>query len=176
LHGGRLGLRRRIDPAGMDAPAQAIGHLGVDRSEAHQATKSRLDMATGATEPVIKIEVAECGVEVVAPHQNNNASAEPNAFGVSGRAVNGLRGFHEFIGFALIVLGGIGGGGGICRFGRLILGAKVATLGNRASNPDQKCKPGDGEVAQNRTFKLRHPTTHKFPDLFLVLGNPGRVV
>ena len=158
----------------MDPAAQAIGHLGIDRSEAYQTTKSCLDMAARATKPVVKIEMAERGVEVVAPHQNHYPAAEPNAFGVSSRAVNGLCRFHEFVGFALIVLGGIGGG--ICRFGRLILGAKVAALGDRTSDPDQKCKPGDGEVAQNRIFKLRHPSTHKFPDLFLVRNEPGRVV
>ena len=156
----------------MDAAAQAIGHLGIDRSEAHQTTKSCLDMTARAAKSVVKIEVAERGVEVVAPHQNYHPAAEPNAFGVSGRAVNGLRRFHEFVGLALIVLGGIGGGSGICRFGRLILGAKVAALGDRASDPDQKCKPGDGEVAQNRIFKLKHPTTHKFPDLFSSEASP----
>jgi hypothetical protein len=160
----------------MDAAAQAIGHLRIDGSEAHQTAKSRLDMAARAPKPVVKIKVAECGVEVVAPHQNHHPAAEPNAFGVSGGAVNGLSRFHEFVGFALIVLGGIGWGSGICRFRRLILGAKVAALGNRASDPDQKCKPGDGEVAQNRVFKLKHPTTHEFPDLFLVRSKPGRVV
>jgi hypothetical protein len=131
-------------------------------------------MAARAAKPVVKIEMAERGVEVVPRYQNHSPAAEPNAFGVSSRAINRLRRFHEFVGFALIVLGGIGGGCGICRFGRLILGAKVAALGNRASDPDQKCKPGDGEVAQNRIFKLRHPSTHKFPDLFPSEASPGR--
>jgi hypothetical protein len=38
-------------------------------------------------------------------------------------------------------------------------------LGKSASEPDQECKPGYGEVARNRILKLKHPSTHKFPEL-----------
>ena len=69
-------------------------------------------MAAGAAEPVVEIEMAKGGVEVVAPHQADHAAAEPDAFRVAGRAVDGLRGLDEFVGLALIVLGGIGGIGG----------------------------------------------------------------
>jgi hypothetical protein len=33
-------------------------------------------------------------------------------------------------------------------------------------------KPGDGEVAQNRVLKLKHTTTHKFPDCCLPVASP----
>ena len=33
-------------------------------------------MAARAAEPIVEIEVAECGVEVVAPHQAHDAPAE----------------------------------------------------------------------------------------------------
>ena len=69
-------------------------------------------MAAGAAEPVVEIEVAECGIEVVAPHQAHDAAAEPDAFRVSARAVDGLGRLDEFVGFALIVLVGVGGIGG----------------------------------------------------------------
>jgi hypothetical protein len=29
-------------------------------------------------------------------------------------------------------------------------------------------------MAQNRTLKLKHPSTHRFPDLFPFRGQPGR--
>jgi len=93
-------------------PLKLSGTLGIDRSEAHQTAKSRLDMAARAAKPVVKIEVTECGVEVRRAHQNHHTAAEPNAFGVSGRAVNGLRRFHEFVGLALIVLGASVGAAG----------------------------------------------------------------
>jgi len=55
----------------------------------------------------------------------------------------------------------------IARLGRLVLGA--AALGKSAINADgtetnQEGEPGNGEVAQNRTFQLKHTSTHKFPD------------
>ena len=62
-------------------------------------------MAAGAAEPVVEIEVAEGGIEVVAPHQAHHAAAEPDAFRVSGRAVDGLGRLDEFVGLALVVLG-----------------------------------------------------------------------
>ena len=43
-----------------------------------------------------------------------------------------------------------------------------------ASDTDQECKPGDGEVAQNRILKLKHTSTHKFPDFVPARGQPGR--
>ena len=167
----------------MDASAQAIRCLGIvclgiDRAEAHQTTKRRLDVTARATKPVIKIEMAKGGVEIVAPHQDHDPAAKPNAFRVSGRTIDGLRCLNEFVGFALTFLGHIGRRGRIWRgrFSRLILGAKVAALGDRASDTDQECKPGDGEVAQNRIFKLKHPSTHKFPDLFPARRQPDVLV
>jgi hypothetical protein len=173
-----LRLRRRIDPAGMDASAQAIGRLGINRPIANQTAKRRLDVTARATKSVIQVKVTKRGIEVVPRHQNHDPAAKPNAFGVSSRAVNGLCRFHEFVGFALIVLGCIGGGGGRSRrrFARLILAMKIATLGDSASDTDQKCKPGEGEAAQHRSFKQKHPSTHKFPDCFSHAANADALV
>ena len=98
--------------------------------------------------------MAKRGIEVVAPHQDHDPASEPDAFRVSGRAVDGLRCFNEFIGLALTVLGGVGRGGRICRgLALLVLGAKVAALRQGtlrqggASDTDQECEPGNGEVA-----------------------------
>ena len=163
----------------MDPSAQAIRNLGVDRTEeAYQAAKGRLDVAARAAKPVVKIEVAKRGIEIVAPHQDHHAAAEPDAFGVSGWTIDGLRRLDEFVGPALTVFGRISRRSRACRRGlaRLILGAKVAALGKGASNAEQQCKPGDGEVAQNRMFKLKHPSTHKFPDCFLPAANKHALV
>jgi hypothetical protein len=166
----------------MDPSAQAVRRLGVDRAEAYQATKSRLHMAARAAEPVVQIEMAERGIEVVAPHQDHDPASEPDAFRVSGGAVDGLRCFNEFIGLALTVLGGFGGSGRICRrLAGLVLRAKVAALGEGATGPDQECKQGNGEVAQSRNLKPEntgkhtstHNSTHKFPDLLPARSPPG---
>jgi hypothetical protein len=132
----------------MDAAAQAVWRLGVDRAEPYQTTKSRLDVAAGAAEPVVKVKMAERSIEVVTPHQNHYPAAKPDAFRISGRPVDGLRGLDKFVGLALTVLGGVGRGGRICRrLALLVLGAKVAALRQSASNANQEGKPGNGEVA-----------------------------
>jgi len=65
-------------------------------------------MAARTAKPIVKVEMAKRGIEIVAPHQNHHPATKPDAFGVSGRAVDGLRRFDEFVGFALTFLGRIG--------------------------------------------------------------------
>ena len=97
----------------MDTAGKGFRHFGVDlAAKAGQAAEGGLDMAAGATEAVVQVEMAERGIEVVPPHQADHAAAEPDAFGVSGRAVDGLRRLDEFVGLALVVLAGVGGIGG----------------------------------------------------------------
>ena len=92
----------------MNAAVQRLGHLGIDlAAKPGQAAKRRLDMAAGATEPVVEIEVTKGGIEIVEPHQTHDTATEPDAFGVSSRTVDGLRGLDKFIGLALVVLGRI---------------------------------------------------------------------
>ena len=150
-----------------------LGDLGIDlAAKPGQAAERRLDMAAGAAEPVVEIEVTKGGIEIVEPHQAHDAAAEPDAFGVSGRAIDGLGGFDELVGLALVVPWRRRPAGRHSRagFARLILGVGVAALGSGASGTDQERKPGDGEVAQNRILKLKHPSTHKFPDLLPARG------
>ena len=65
---GGLRLRVGVDPAGVDAAVQAVRHFRIERAESDEAAERRLDMAAGASEAVIEIEMAERGVEIVAPH------------------------------------------------------------------------------------------------------------
>ena len=119
-------------------------------------------MAAGAAEPVVEIEMPECGVQIIPPHQANHPAAEPDAFGVSARAVDGLGRFDEFVGLALVVLVGVGGIGR--RLAGLILGSRGAALGERASRSDQEDQAGSGYSPQNRNSWIKHPSTHTFPD------------
>jgi hypothetical protein len=94
----------------MNASVQRFGHLRIDRcAKSGQTAECSLHVAAGAAESVIEIEMPESGVEVVKPHQAYDTAAKPNAFRVTGGTIDGLRGFGEFIGFALAVLGGIRG-------------------------------------------------------------------
>ena len=115
-------------------------------------------MAAGTAEPVVEIEVAKGGIEIVDPHQTDDAAAEPDAFRVPGGAVEGLGGLDKLGCLALIVLGGVGRGigGGLARL--------IAALGERAAEPEQQEQAGNCELAHNRHLWLKHPSTHKFPD------------
>ena len=148
----------------MNAVVQALLHLVVDlRAKPGQAAEGGLDVPAGATETVVKVEVAKGRVQVVAPHQANDAPAEPDAFRVTGRTIDRLRGLGKFIGSALVVLGGVGTArGGLAG---LILICRCAALGKRCPDTDHQCQPGYGEVTQSGYLKLEHPLKHEFPDL-----------
>jgi len=157
---------------------QAVGHLWIDGAEeARQAAERGLDMTAGAPEPVVEVEMAKGGVEIIPIHQHHHPAAEPDAFGVAGRAVDGLRGFREFVGLVRAILGRVRGRGGAGRrrLAGLILGMHVATLGHRGPNDDQQGKSGDGEVAKKRNLELKQPSTHKIPDSFPARGRLGEV-
>jgi hypothetical protein len=133
-------------------------------------------VAARAAKPVVQVEMAERGVKIVEPHQAHDPSTKPNAFGISGRTVEDLGGLDEFVGLALAVLGGIGRTGGTAcrRLLGLILGAKIAALGNCGSNTDQECEAGDGETTQNRIPEPKQQPTHKVPDLLSARACPNR--
>ena len=149
----------------MDAAVEGFGHFGIDLSaKAGQAAEGRLDMAAGAAEPVVEIEMPERRIQIVTPHQANHPAAEPDAFGVSTRAVDGLGRLDEFVGLALVVLVDVGGIGGR-RLAGLILGIRGAALGKCAGRSDQEDQAGSSQAPKNRNSWIKHPSTHTFPDL-----------
>ena len=161
-----LRLGAGVDPAGMDTSAQAFRCFGVDGAKAHETPERRLNVAAGAAKAVVKVEMAEGGVKIVAPHQDHHAAAEPDAFRVSGRAIEGLRRLDELVGLALVISGRIGRGGRGCRAGfGLILGTQIAALGDSAPDTEQQCETGCGETTQARILEPKHPLTHKIPEL-----------
>src|SRR4051812_5379359 len=80
LCGGSLWLGTRVDPAGMNASTQAFRGFGIDGAKAHETPERRLNVSSRTAKTVVQIEMAERGIEIVAPHQYNNAAAEPDAF------------------------------------------------------------------------------------------------
>jgi hypothetical protein len=146
---------------------EAARHFVVDLSgKARQAPERRLDVTAGTPETVVQIEMAKSGVEIVVPHQTHHAAAEPNAFGISSRAVDGLCRFGDLIGLTLIFFGGCVRGSRICsrRLAGLILSRWTAALSHSAAQSDDEADAGKGEVAQNRSLKLKHTSTHRFPE------------
>jgi hypothetical protein len=158
----------------MDAIIQAFWNLVVDLgAKPGQAAEGRLDVTARAAKTVVQVEVAEGGIEVIAPHQANHAPSEPDAFRVTGRTVDGLGGFGEFVGFALIVPRGIrrarGRLAGLVRVG-------WPALGQRAAQAEHQGQSGSNEIAQNRKPTLKHPLTHKFPDLVPAQAVPAKIL
>ena len=101
----------------------------------HDAPERGLNVLTGTAEPVVEIEMAEGGVEVVAPQQADHPAAEPDAFRIAGRAADLGGGFGEFIDLALGILGGVG----LAGLRRLVAGLGVAALGQaRRTEPARK--------------------------------------
>lgn len=148
----------------MNAAAQRIGRLGVNRSEPDQTTECRLDVTTRASEAIVEIEMTEGRIQVIAPHQKNYAAAEPDAFRISRRTINDARGFDKFVGFALTVFGAVGS---ICRAPRgrlvLILGSKIAALRDRSADAEQQGEAGNGKTTQQRFLKPKQHSTHESP-------------
>src|SRR5947209_6289665 len=61
-----LRLGGRVDPASVHTAVQGLGDLGIDLgAEAGQTAERGLDVAAGAAETVVQIEVAEGGIEVI---------------------------------------------------------------------------------------------------------------
>lgn len=142
----------------MNVVSQTVRHLVVDlRAEPGQATEGSLDVPARAAKAIIKVDMAKGGVEIVDPDQLHHASPEPDAFGISGWAVDGLRRLDELVGLALIFLGRIGRTIG----GRLAL--VLTALGKNLTRGKQQDQSGDREMAQYPDLSLKHPT-HTFPE------------
>jgi hypothetical protein len=54
-------------------------------------------MSARTPEAIVEVDVAERRIEVVAPQQVDDAAAEPDAFGIAGRAVEDAGGFGELV-------------------------------------------------------------------------------
>ena len=149
----------------MDAGVHVAGRLGIDDADqpkAGQATERGLDMPAGAPEPIVEVEVPEGGIEIVMRNQNDGTAAEPDAFGVAGRAVDGLGGLGEFVGLALVILGGLRGGAAAWP---AVVGMVFPALGEGTAARWQQDGNGNSKMPQKPELGLKHPPTHKFPDI-----------
>jgi hypothetical protein len=104
--------------------------------------------------------MAERGVEIVAPHQPDHTPAEPDAFRVSGRAVDRLRSLYELVSLALAVLGGVSRG----LLGGCLLSAAIAALGDGCPDPDEQGQSRNGDALKNCNSKPGTNPTHEIPD------------
>jgi hypothetical protein len=70
----------------VNAAIEAFLRFRIDISLPDQAAEGHLDMAAGAAEAIVEVEVAEGGVEVIPPEQIDYAPSQPDAFRVGGGA------------------------------------------------------------------------------------------
>ena len=75
----------------------------------NQAAEARLDMAGRAAETIVKIEMAEGGLDIISPEQAHDPPAEPDALGIAGRASNHTLGFRIFVYLVQLILTGRAG-------------------------------------------------------------------
>ena len=92
----------------------------------------------GTAETVVKIEVAESGIEIVAPEQADHAPAEPHAFRIAGRSVNRMLRFGVFVDL-LGFFGGILAGWRLLRSGVRVTALRHSRMDEGAYGND---KPG----------------------------------
>ena len=146
----------------MNPAGQGFGDLGVDgRAKPHHTAEGGLDVAAGAAEALVEVKMAERRIEVVAPHQADHAAAKPDAFRVSGGAVDRLGRLDELVGLTLAFLGGV-------RWSRLfggrVLGPEVTALSDCSPDPDKQSKGRNGDSLKNRNSKPGTYPKHEIPD------------
>ena len=100
----------------MDPSVQAFRGLRIDIATVQdQAAERYLNMCARAAEAIIQVEMAEGGIEIVAPEEGDHAAAEPNAFRIAGCAGEGVLGFGEFVHFLRLFCGLLTGRRGLVR-------------------------------------------------------------
>src|ERR1700730_17152487 len=99
-----------IEPAFTDAlfEIRRLGILGIDVALPHDAAEGGLDVPGRTTEPVVKVEMAKGGIEVVAPQQTDHPPSQPHAFRICGRAAQVLFGLRVFVDLLRPVLVAVG--------------------------------------------------------------------
>src|SRR5215831_3046840 len=81
----------------MDPTVKGFLSFGIDVSLPYQTAEGGLDVGARAAETVVKVEMAEGRIEVVAPEEANHAAAKPDTFRVAGRPRHHTGGLGDFI-------------------------------------------------------------------------------
>jgi hypothetical protein len=125
---------------------------------AEKTAQARLHVAARAAEPVVKIEVADRGVDVVPAQQADDATAMPYAFRIGGRPAELTRGFGE-VGLVLLALVHLS----LFLIGRLLIAAALrkGAAAQDARRQDETCRE------EERGQATGSGEEHRFSALFL---------
>jgi hypothetical protein len=107
----------------MNPAVKSFLGLRVDISLANQTAEGGLDVGTWASETVVKVEMAEGRIKVVAPEQANHAAAKPNTLWIAGRTGQNTGSFGDFIDLFLGLFGRVSRR--FLRFGRFAVAAAL---------------------------------------------------
>ncbi len=150
----------------MDPPIQGLLGLGIDVSLPDKATEGGLDMRAGAAETIVQVEMAEGGIEIVAPEERNHTPAKPDAFRVSGRPGQQPRRLGDLVDLFLAFLGSVSGG--LLRLGWL---AVTATLGEGGWTIETK---GRRATKHGKSLTQLDRETHCPRRMFVLARTPVR--
>lgn len=100
-------------------------------------------------------------IEVVAPHQPDYPPSKPDAFRVSGGAVDCLGRLDELVRLALAFLGCVGRSR---LLGGRVLGPEVTALSDCGPDADKQSKGRNGDSLKNRNSKPGTYPKHEIPD------------
>ena len=121
----------------------------------HDAPEADLDVLARAAEAVVEIEVAEGGIEIVAPHQSDRAFTEPDAFGPGSRPGHDAARLGNLIDASGAILGF-----GLALLGRLRLGILRPQRGGRERRRTKNnCKGTPNNTDHDRTIGFRSGLT-----------------
>lgn len=88
----------------MHAGVERVRGLWIDAALPDHAAESLLQMGGWAAKSVVKVEVAEGGIEVVAPEEAHDPSSEPHAFWITRWTGDLPAGFSELVSSPLLLL------------------------------------------------------------------------
>src|SRR5208282_216834 len=129
-------------------------------------------------ESIVEVEMAEGGVEIVAPEQTDHAAAEPYAFGMARRPVQRLLRFGKLVDLLRLFAGFLARSGSrrrrlVRRFGVVVLGKSGRRESNDRSReePKRRARPaGKGEQAMQHGSTLLGRFSDREKGRFLVTG------
>ena len=81
----------------MDAAIEHIWRFWIDVAEPDKTAERRLDVPAGASEPIVEVEVAERGVQIVAPQQADDAAAKPDTLLIAGGTLDQPANLGDFV-------------------------------------------------------------------------------
>jgi hypothetical protein len=133
----------------VNQPVQRIWSFTVDVPLPDNAAEGHLNVAGWTAEPLVKVEMTEGGIEILAPQQADHTGSNPKTFGVCGRTAKDLLGLDVCVNLAAV--------GASITYGGAVESFWTDILGNGTLvGPAQNChaQEGDGNTQATEVHVL----------------------